>query len=134
MKSVNLKKATEKFIAHLEEAGKKPSTIGTSRRTLALLTDNMGDEKQLDKILAVHISKFFNGDTVMEQPGKNGPKPRAEASIQQIRRITRQFIFWCVSQGYIEKAPLPKDEARLGEGLQGPHQSREEVASQESAE
>lgn len=126
-----LTEATNEFIDHLEASGKKTSTISTSRRALDLLIAKLGEDKVMAKILPVHISKFFNGDSVLQQPGKNGPKPRADASVKQIRRITRQFLFWSVEQKYIEKAPLPKDEISLGEGLHGPNTSRDEVATQE---
>ena len=130
----NLKEATNEFIDHLEATGKKASTISTSRRALDLLIASLGEDKVMAKILPVHISKFFNGDSVLQQPGKNGPKPRADASVKQIRRITRQFLFWSVEHKYIDKAPLPKDEIGLGDGLHAPNISREERAASEMAE
>ena len=126
-----LTEATNEFIDHLEKTGKKASTLGTSRRALDLLIANLGEDKVMSKILPVHISKFFNGDSVLQQPGKDGLKPRASASIKQIRRITRQLLFWSVEQKYIDNAPLPKDEIGLGDGLRDPNQSREEVAAAE---
>ena len=119
-KTITITKAAEKFIAHLESLGKSASTIGTCRRTLDLLIANLGEDKQVAKILPVHTGKFFKSEAATMQSGKDGMKPRAEASVKQIRRITRQFLIWCAEQGYIDKAPVPKEEAERGGGVRVP--------------
>jgi len=110
---ITLKDAATKYIEHLEAIGKKPSTLGTTRRTLDLLAAHMGEDKEVGKILTVHVAGFFKSDAATMQPGKDGPRPRAEASILQIRRIVRSALVWWHEQGFIEDVPLPKDEKRF---------------------
>ena len=55
--------------------GKKSSTIGTSRRMLDLFFAHKGEDKQVSKILAVHVSAFFKTETAIKLRGK----PKAEA-------------------------------------------------------
>jgi hypothetical protein len=116
-KEITITKAAEKFIAHLESLSKSASTIGTVRRTLDLLIANLGEEKIVAKILPVHTGKFFKSEAATMQSGKDGMRPRAEASIKQIRRITRQFLIWTAEQGYVKKAPVPRDESERGGGV-----------------
>ena len=76
----------------------------------------------------MHISKFYNSEAAT----KNRGKPRAEASVKQIRRIVRQFLIWCAEQGYVEKIPVPKNEASKGGGVRLPKD--EEPSQTEAAE
>ena len=103
----------EEYLAHLEQVGKSASTVGTARRTLALLQHHFGDEKIVSKILTVHVAGFFKSEAATMQPGKDGPKPRALPSVLQIRRIVRDaLVFWHASD-YLDSVPLPKDEAKF---------------------
>jgi len=107
---LNLNIGIEEYIEHLTATGQKPSTIGTAKRSLALFQEELGPNKVIAKILPVHVAGFFNGARTNTQPGKDGPKPRARASILQIRRIIRAALVWWKEQGYLETVPLPKDE------------------------
>ena len=98
--------AIVKYLEFMDEEGKSISTCGTAERTLKLLSDHLGEEKQMEKVLAVHVAGFFKSDAANQVNGK----PRASASILQIRRIVRQFLVWSNSVGYLAKIPLPKDE------------------------
>ena len=110
---ITLKDAATKYIEHLEAIGKKPSTLGTTRRTLDLLAIHMGESKEVGKILTVHVSGFFKSEAATMQPGKDGPRPRAEASILQIRRIVRSALVWWHKQGFFSgEVPLPNSEKR----------------------
>ena len=110
--NINLKQAVDEFVKQLEALGKKPSTVNTSRRCLDLLIAHQGEAKIVAKILPVHIATFFKA----ESANKNNGKPRAEASILQIRRISRQFLLWSFEQGLVARLPLPKAEAARGGG------------------
>ena len=56
---MTLKEACEKYVASQEAKGQSASTLGTIRRTLTLLTSEMGEDKEVEKILPVHVDKFF---------------------------------------------------------------------------
>jgi len=110
---ITLKDAAKKYVEHLEAIGKKPSTLGTTRRTMDLVASHMGEDKVVEKILTVHVAGFFKSEAATMQPGKDGSRPRAEASILQIRRIVRSALVWWHEQGFIEDVPLPKEEKKF---------------------
>ena len=117
--SKNLKEASAQYIQHLEQTGQKASTVGTARRTLDLLIADMGEGKAVDKILPVHVAAFFKSEAATLQPGKDGPKPRAQASILQIRRIVRAALVWWHEQGWAKTVALPASEKAFLEGRKG---------------
>ena len=110
--TVSLKDASKKYLEHLKSIGKKPSTLGTAKRTLDLLIAEMGETKEVGKILPLHVDKFFKSESATMQPGKDGLKPRAQASILQIRRIVRSALVYWQKQGYSKNVALPKDERK----------------------
>jgi hypothetical protein len=114
-KTMKLSDACEKYVESQETKGQSASTLGTIRRTLKLLEGEMGADKEVEKILPVHVDKFFKSEAATMQPGKDGLKPRAEPSVLQIRRIVRMAIAWWHQEGIIERLPLPGSEKGLAE-------------------
>lgn len=104
-----LKTCIEEYLQHLADIGKKPSTIGTSKRALDLLLEALGEGKATRKIMPVHIATFFKSEAATTL----NDKPRAKASILQIRRIIRGALVWWTEKGYLDSVPLPKDEKRF---------------------
>lgn len=127
MSTKNLSEAIQEHLTHLKEIGKRPSTVSTTARSLKLLEDHLGPDKDLRKILTVHVAGFFSCEAATTLRGK----PRAEASILQIRRIVRQALVWWHEQGLIEKLPLPKDQRRFVENGQGTSDPEELVPEAE---
>ena len=115
--TMNLKTACALYLAHLKAIGQRPSTIHAARRTLDLLIADMGEAKKINAILPVHVSKFFKSEAATMQPGKDGPKPRAENSILQIKRIVRMGLGWWREQGWVDTLPLPASESRFAERM-----------------
>ncbi len=109
--TMNLKEASDAYLEHLKAIGKKSSTIGTAKRTLDLLVTEMGEAKEVGKILPVHVDRFFKSETATMLNGK----PRADASKLQIKRIIRQALVWWHEKGWSERLPLPGDEKRFVE-------------------
>ena len=99
----------EQYIEHLAAIGKKASTVGTAKRTLALFEEHLGAKKVVAKIMPVHVAGFFNSEAATTLKGK----PRAKASILQIRRIVRGALVFWHEQGHLESVPLPKDEKKF---------------------
>ena len=108
-----LKEAIPEYIKYLEEQGKKKSTLYTVNLDLNYLLQELGEKKELHNILTVHIAKFFKSD-IVNISGKG--KPRSIHTINQIKRITRQFLVWCKKQEHIEVLPLTKEESRFLNG------------------
>ena len=111
--TTTLKNACEAYIGHMKTKGQSPSTCGTIQRTLALLVEEMGESKEVGKILTVHVDKFFKSERATQQPGKDGLKPRAKASVLQIRRITRMALVWWKDAGYTDRLPLPGEDKKF---------------------
>ena len=105
-KTITLKAGAVAYLVHLEAIGKKPSTLGTAKRTLDLLITHMGEDKEVGKILPVHVSGFYKSEIATTLKGK----PRAEASVLQIRRIVRAALVWWHEQGYSQRLALPAAE------------------------
>ena len=114
----------EEFVEHLVATGQKPSTVGTAKRTLALFEEGLGAKKVIAKIMPVHVAGFFKSEAATMQPGKDGPKPRAAASVLQIRRIVRSALVWWREQGYAATVAIPKEDKRFIE----PRKSRKTEA------
>jgi len=117
--TITLGRAANEYVKHLEETGQKASTVGTAKRSLDLLIGWMNEEKAVDKILPFHVAAFFKSEAATMQPGKDGPKPRAQASILQIRRIVRSALVWWHEQGRAKTVALPADEKKFLEGRKG---------------
>ena len=108
-KTTELSIGIEEYIEHLAAVGKKASTVGTAKRTMALFGEHLGAKKVIAKIMPVHVAGFFKSDTATTLRDK----PRAKASILQIRRIVRgSLVFWH-EQKHLEKVPLPKTEKKF---------------------
>ncbi len=90
----NLKEACEQYLEHLKAVGKKPSTLGTARRTLDLLISEMGEDKEVKKILPLHVDKFFKSEAATMQPGKDGlnPRPLAGPSDKLNAALSRESL------------------------------------------
>jgi len=108
-KQKTLKQALPEYLKHLEEIGKSKSTRYTVNLDINLLMAYLGEEKELKKILPVHIAGFFKSEPATKTHGK----PRSKATILQIRRITRQFLIWMHEKGYVDRVPLTKDEMKI---------------------
>jgi len=115
-KTTELSIGIEEYIEHLTDIGKKASTVGTAKRTMALFQENLGAKKVIAKIMPVHVAGFFKSDAATTLRDK----PRAKASILQIRRIVRGALVFWQERGYLDNVPLPKDEKKLLEPRKSP--------------
>jgi len=116
-KTITIKEAAEKYLAHLTELGKNERTVVTYGRHLDLAIAQFGEDKDIAKILPVHVSAFFKSDAVnklIREPKKEGEarteRPRSHHTIDQTKRVFRMMLVFCKDQGWLDKVPLPKDE------------------------
>lgn len=133
MTTKTLKEGCAEYVAHMKEKGQKPSTLGTIERTLALLQAEMGESKEVGKILPVHVDKFYKSDAATMQKGKDGLKPRAKPSVDQIRRIVRMALVWFHEQGWLDKVPVPGEERKFVEKREARQAKREEKEAKPKA-
>jgi hypothetical protein len=101
--STTLAASTEAYVKHLEAQGKSPSTCGTTKRTLALLVVHLGAEREVDKVVAKDLDDFFASEAATKQRGK----PRAAASVAQLRGIVRAAFAWWKEQCPQAAPPAP---------------------------
>jgi len=130
VQEVELHIGVEEYIDHLVAIGKKPSTVGTTKRTLQLFEENLGAKKVIAKILPVHVAGFFKSEAATTLNGK----PRAKASILQIQRIVRGALVLWHEQGYLESVPLPKSEQRFLEPRKGQKTKAQPAPQSEAAQ
>jgi len=125
-KTVTIKQAAEQYVAHLKELGKNERTIVTYARHLDLAIAHFGEEKDVTKVLPVHVAAFFKSDAVnklIREPKKEGEprqeRPRSHHTIDQTKRVFRMMLVFCKDQGWLDKVPLPKDElAKVKESVE----------------
>ena len=126
-KTVTVKQAAEKYVAHLTELGKNERTVVTYGRHLDLAIAHFGEDKDIAKIMPVHVAAFFKSDAVnklIREPKKEGQprqeRPRSHHTIDQTKRVFRMMLVFCKDQGWLDKVPLPKDElAKVKESAEG---------------
>ncbi len=116
-KTITIKEAAEKYLAHLREVGKNERTVYTYGEDLKLALDYFGEDKDVAKIMPVHVAAFFKADSVnkiIREPKKEG-EPRRERdkspiTVTKTKRVFRQMLVFCKDQKWIDKIPLTKDE------------------------
>jgi len=126
-KTNTLNKAVAEYLGHLEEIGKSKSTCYTVGLDLGLLMQHLGEEKVVSKILPVHIAGFFKSELAT----KKNDKPRAKATILQIRRIIRQFLIWAHEKGYVNRVPLTKEEMEIAQKKAKATQTQTQVSEEQ---
>lgn len=107
--TTTLKTAIETYLAEINSSDKAKSTKYTFGNCLGIMQAHFGEEKEVGKILPVHMAGYFKSEGVMG----TAEKPKAKPTSDQIKRISRQFLVWAQGQGYIERLPLPKEEMEI---------------------
>ena len=114
MKPKTLKESCEAFIQHLRDSGVAENSIASYRWNCRLLVAFLGEDKEIGKILPVHIANFFRSEPVTMKTTKSGEKiARTAGSISQIRRVVRWAVAWWHEQGWISTIPLPAEDKKL---------------------
>jgi len=136
---ITIKEAAEKYIEHLREVGKNEKTVYTYGKDLDLAIEHFGADKDIAKILPVHVAGFFKADIVnklIREPKKEGEprqeRPKSEITITKTKRVFRQMLVFCKEQGLVSKIALPKDELARVKKSANPEQP--EAAEQPSTE
>lgn len=102
---VTIKEAASKFVASMQETGKSPATLYRYGMDTEIVVGFFNGANELSKINAGRVALFIKSDPVNKL--KDG-KPKAKPTIDRTIRVLRQFFEYCVAQGWIEKAPMPK--------------------------
>lgn len=105
MKTITASAGAAAYLAHLGAAGKRPSTLATAKRTLALLVAHLGADREVGEVQVAEVEGFLAGEAATRQRGGL----RADSSLAQIRRIVRAAFTWWQEQGYVVRGMLPPD-------------------------
>lgn len=109
-----LKDACKAYIQHLGDTGSKDTTVSNYRSILQLFIRHQGENKDITKIMPVHVSSYYKSDPVNFKVNPQGEKsPRAKLSVDRNRRVVRMALVWWFEKGWISSVPLPSDEKRF---------------------
>jgi len=98
----------EKYLRHMENAGKSNGTIFSYKLELATALDALGAETRLADLTSEKVMLFFGSDRVQKK--RNGKK-KSPLSIAKTQRVLRLALVWAAKSKLIERAPLPEDLA-----------------------
>jgi hypothetical protein len=134
-KTITIKQAAEKYVAHLTELGKNERTVITYGRHLDLAITHFGEDKDIAKVLPVHVAAFFKSDAVnklIREPKKEGEaraeRPRSHHTIAQTKRVFRMMLGFCKEQGWVEKVAIPKADLPRAKEAAAPEAESAEAA------
>jgi hypothetical protein len=105
---ITLANLAEKYLAHMERAGKANGTIFSYKLELATATDALGADTKLADLTPEKVALFFGSARVNKK--QNG-KAKSPLSIAKTQRVLRLALVWAASAKLIESAPLPEDLA-----------------------
>jgi hypothetical protein len=105
---ITLADLTEKYLAHMERAGKANGTIFSYKLELATALDALGVETKLADLTPHAVLAYFGSARVNKK--KTG-KAKSPLSIAKTQRVLRLALVWAEGAKLIEKAPLPEDAA-----------------------
>ena len=88
--SVTLKQAAEEYINHMVLSNAKMTSVNVYQRALQIAVDFFGADRKLESISLLQVGKFYASDNVNKHP--DNEKPKAEATVRQIRRVFRQCL------------------------------------------
>lgn len=104
--NATLHQATEAYLDHLRQAGKKERTIYTYAKDIEQIEAFFGADKPLSAIRAMQVGKFLKSDALLKLPSG---KERAKPTVDKTVRVLRMFLVWAKETGRIAALPLPKD-------------------------
>jgi hypothetical protein len=95
----------ERYVAHMEEAGKSAGTSASYGLELKTALAELGADTKLADLAPEQVLAYFASKRVTKK--KNG-KHKSPLSIAKTQRVLRLALVWAVEKKLIEKAPLPE--------------------------
>jgi site-specific recombinase XerD len=114
--NATLHAATQGYLEHLRQAGKKERTIYTYAKDIEQIEAFFGGDKPLAAIRTPQVGKFLKSDALLKLPSG---KERAKPTVDKTVRVLRMFLVWAHQSGRIAKLPLPKDTPMGRSHLEG---------------
>ena len=110
--TITLAELADRYLAHMQEAGKSPGTCFSYGMELKTAQAELGAETPIGAITSIGIERFNTCDRVMKL--RSG-LPKAEPSFMKTRRVLRLALLWAVEAQLLAAYPLPEvdDEGKL---------------------
>ena len=99
----------ERYIAHLEDAGKSAGTTRSYGQDLRTAVTHFGAQTGIHTLTPAKVAAYFEADVVMK---KRSGKPKAKPTFLKTQRVLRLALVWAAEAGLIENAPIPKPSAK----------------------
>ncbi len=102
---VTLSDLAEKYLAHMERAGKSQGTSASYGLELKSALEELGPATRLVDLKPEEVLAYFGCPRVQRK--RNG-RAKSPLSIAKTQRVLRLALVWAVEKKLIEKAPLPE--------------------------
>ncbi len=99
----------ERYIAHLEDAGKSAGTTRSYGQDLQTAVAHFGANTKISTLTPAKVAAYFEADVVMK---KKSGKPKAKPTFLKTQRVLRLALVWAAEAGLIENAPIPEPSAK----------------------
>src|SRR5215831_14898403 len=103
--SITLAELAERFLKHLEQAGKSRGTTFSYQMDLEIAKAALGAQMSISAVTAEQVQKYFESDAVTKT--RKG-RAKAKPTIDKTRRVLRLALAWAAEKKLIEKAPVPE--------------------------
>jgi len=94
----------ERYIKHLEDAGKSPGTCASYGAELKLAIKHLGAETPIASITPEMVTEYFDSKPVTKL--RTGKK-KSQLSIDKSRRVLRLALVYAADRKWITDAPIP---------------------------
>ena len=91
--AVTVKEAMSRFLQRKKEDGRTENTIRTYREIISLLIDEVGDQRQLEKVSPSEVREFIRRDSL------------AKATQRKRYGHLRTFFRWCKKEKLLKESP-----------------------------
>lgn len=109
--TITLTQLADAYVADLERCGKSQGTIMSYRLELALVMAELGNDLPIDALTPERVATFNECSRVMQT--KSG-HPKSPPTFLKTRRVFRQALQFAEAAKWLEKAPLPDQQAVAG--------------------
>ena len=98
----------ERYLAHLQHAGKSAGTIFSYGQDLQAAVRHFGAETSVASLTAAQVQEYFDSDAVRKT--RSG-RTKATPTVLKTQRVLRLALVWAAASSLISTAPIPQAAA-----------------------
>ena len=99
----------ERYIKHIEDAGKSPGTCSSYGAELKLAIKHLGAETPIASITTEMVTEYFDSKAVTKL--RSGKK-KSQLSVDKTRRVLRLALVYGADRKWITSDPIPEPAAK----------------------